>query len=372
MFRRALLPIPLLLLASCSSPSASPATTAAPTPRIATATGTAATVPSSTASPNAIASVKEAGLGQSGRYVWATAVVHNNTQKAGQVVTVNFNVFDSKGTLLASGSTLKDLPRPNDDVAIGTQVDLAEGDKAARVEATVLAEDRVLWSGEAFPALGITAGKISQDYGAVHASFEVSNSLNQPLKNAELQVICRDAKKEIVGGGLAFPALIGPKGKVKVDVAVTTSGVPTACDAYSLAPMGWEGVEGAPGSPTPVASESVGTAEQAFKTWVDQFAAKDFAGQYASLVSPQQRIISREKYVECREAASPAIKFIKTLSSKDVAADVIPGTDVSMPSRLVKVQVSVNGVTVPVDSHMYQEGGVWKWAMTDENIKSCA
>src|SRR6476659_4907341 len=46
----------------------------------------------------------ESGFGQADQYAWVMALVKNESDHAGQTVTVNFNVKDTDGHLLASGS----------------------------------------------------------------------------------------------------------------------------------------------------------------------------------------------------------------------------------------------------------------------------
>jgi hypothetical protein len=65
------------------------------------------------------------------------------------------------------------------------------------------------------------------------------------------------------------------------------------------------------------------------------------------------------------------ITWVKALSTVKEAKSPIPGTKVSMPSTVVKAQVSMEGLKAPVDAHMFLEDGIWKWSMTEENISNC-
>ncbi|WP_143780751.1 hypothetical protein, partial [Ornithinimicrobium sp. CNJ-824] len=66
-----------------------------------------------------------------------TALVHNNSAYVGQTVTVNFNVLDDEGNILASESQVESFSLPEADHIIGTQVSLSPGDAAAEVEAAL-------------------------------------------------------------------------------------------------------------------------------------------------------------------------------------------------------------------------------------------
>jgi hypothetical protein len=164
--------------------------------------------------------------------------------------------------------------------------------------------------------------------------------------------------------------LVPSGGKIKVDAHLLVSSTPKNCEVFVGAPSDWEGVEVASSSPTTAAP--TGTAEAAFKTWVQQFGKKDWKGQYQTMVAAQQKLVSESEYVSCRSReATPVITWVKALSTVKEAKSPIPGTKVSMPATVVKAQVSMDGVKVPVDAHMFLEDGIWKWSMTQENISNC-
>lgn len=311
--------------------------------------------------------LKESGFGQSQEYLWVTSIVHNNTDKVGQTVTVNFNVYDEKDALIKTESQVESFSRPKADHAVGTHVELQPGEKAARVEATLLVEEPGIGPFAAFPELPVTTPKYSKDYLGQHAVFELSNPSPEPLKEPRLQVVCRNAENSIIGGGSEYPNLVPANGKVRVDATVITSGEPKSCEVFSSAPFDWEGSAMAQATPT-----ALGGPETAFEVYVKQFTAGEFAEQYQTMVSAQQKLISEADYVACRKKQSGAkIKWVKSLGVKDGGTDKIPGTNDSLPSRIVTARVSANGVTVPLDAHVYDEGGVWKWAMTAEALKEC-
>lgn len=106
-----------------------------------------------------------------------------------------------------------------------------------------------------------------------------------------------------------------------------------------------EGAEGAGTTQPPATPKAAaGSAEAAFKTWMDQFNAKDWAEQYDTLVSAQQAVISKGQYVTCRsQVTAPKFKWGKLLAVTDAGATTIPGTKAKLPSTKVRVQVFRRG-----------------------------
>lgn len=324
----------------------------------------------STSAPTELGTLKESGFGQHDEYVWVTALVHNNSKYVGQTVTVNFNVLDQAGEILKSESQVEAFDRPEADHIIGTQVSLNPGEKAAKVEATLDVAAEGTFSDKPFPTLPTTDVSLTKEFGTHKASFVLSNTLGQPLKSPRINVLCRDAAAKIVGGGSTYPDLVPAGGKSKVEANLLVSGTPKSCEAFVGAPADWDGTDAAATAPTSAAPK--GTAEAAFKTWVQQFGKKDWKGQYQTLVSAQKKLVSQSKYVACRNSeTTPEITWVKALSAVNEAKSPIPGTKVSMPATVVKAQVSSGGIKVPVDAHMFLEDGVWKWSMTQENISNC-
>mgnify|MGYP003377663164 CR=1 FL=1 len=104
---------------------------------------------------------------------------------------------------------------------------------------------------------------------------------------------------------------------------------------------------------------------------MDQFTAKEWDAQYATLLSAQQKLISQKQYRTCRSISTPTIKWVKVLSVQDTGLTSVPGTKLKLPSTKVTAQVSANGIKVPADAHMFLENGQWKWIMTQENLDGC-
>jgi len=351
----------LLLAAAGLLTACSPAQTTTPQ-----ATGSSAS-PTPSASQGSVGSLTASGFGQEDKYVWVTAIVRNNTQQVGQTVTVNFNVLDASGTILKSEAQVESFSQPGVDHILGTQVQLEAGEKAARVEATLLVEFNGTFSSTPFPAMPVTTPVVKKDeYGGRVVSFELTNPQQVPISDPRIGIACVDSSGAIIGGGVTFPQLVPAGGRIKVDATVILSGEPSSCSVFTGAPSSW-------GTSAPsVSAAPTGSAASAFETWVNQFSAQDWAGQYTTLVSAQQALISKDRYTSCRTSGEVmSMKWIGVISSQDVAADPIPGTTKSLPATLVKVSVQVSGLAVPVDAHMYNEKGTWKWAMTQQNLTGC-
>lgn len=334
-----------------------------------TTTSSTASAPQASA-PKDLGTLVKTGFGQSDEYVWVTAVVRNNSTYVGQTVTVNFNVLDAAGKLLKSGSQIESFSQPSADHIVGTQVDLAPGEKAAKVEATLDVEAKGSFSDKPFPKLPVSKVAITKsEYGGQEASFELSNPTDRALKDVRLAIACSDAAGKIVGGGSHFPDLVPAAGKIRIDAMVITSGTPVDCAIYT----GSLGLDGDAESASAAPAAPSGTAEAAFKVWVDLFEKKDWKAQYATLVSAQRDVVSEKQYLDCREGeAVPDLKWSKVLSVTDAGAITIPGTKVKLPATKVSAQVKTSGMNVPVDAHMLVEDGDWKWSMTQENIDGCS
>lgn len=342
--------------------------------------GSGSPSPSATASnaPSELGTLKASGFGQADEYVWATAVVHNNSEYVGQTVTVSFNVLDAAGEILGTESQVESFVRPGADHVIGTQVALEPGQKAATVEATLDVEASGTFSDKPFPDMPVSDLKVAAGAGGYPAvSFVVSNPLTVPLKDARIQLACTDASGAINGGGSDYPELIPAGGKIKVDAHVIASGEPADCTVF-VGALDWEGAPStaAPSgstTPAPSAQAPAASAEDAFKVWVGQFEARNWKAQYKTMVNAQRKVISEADYLACRSAETPpTITWDKTLSVTDAGETSIPGTNASLPSTKVTAQVKVDGIKAPVDAHMFLEDGTWKWSMTTENISNCS
>jgi hypothetical protein len=78
------------------------------------------------------------GFGQSGRYAWVTSLVENQAEdNVGQFDTVGFNLLDSDGEIVASADHVEKFSRADEKLAVGTQVDIPDRGKVAKLKVTM-------------------------------------------------------------------------------------------------------------------------------------------------------------------------------------------------------------------------------------------
>ena len=220
------------LLAGCGSGSSSSSDTsnAAASPASTTSASSSSSSSSTTGPPGKLL---DAGFGQDGDYAWVTSLVKNTTGDVGHFVTVQFNVLDKAGNIIASDSQVEQFSRADQTLVLGTQVDLAGKKKAAKVEATVATDSNTDDSVEPYPKIPTGPVKVSKsEYGGWQASFEVHNPTDKDLPDARVGIVCYAKDGSINGGASAFPSLVPPSGKALVEQDVMVSGKPDKCEAH--------------------------------------------------------------------------------------------------------------------------------------------
>jgi hypothetical protein len=181
-------------------------------------------------------SLKESGFGQSDEYVGLAAIVKNNSDHAGQTVTVSFNLLDKDGNLLQTESQVDSFSWVDQELPVITQADVQPGQKVAKVEATLLIEDDGTFADTVSDDLGTADAQFAKgEYGETVAKVALTNPSDKILKNPAVRVVCRDAGGTISGSGYTFPELIGADGKYAEAVDVLASPGTKSCKAY-LAP----------------------------------------------------------------------------------------------------------------------------------------
>lgn len=174
------------------------------------------------------------GFGQSGEYVWVTSLVKNTSGTVGQTVTVQFNVLDDKGSIIASTDQVEAFSTPDQTLAVGTQVTLPKNEKAAKVNATLDIKEDGIGPKEPKPTMPPIKAQIKPvQYGdGFEAIYDVANPTSEPLKDVRIGVVCTNSSGKIIGGAVEFPNLIPASGKVQAKNTVITSGKPAECTAY--------------------------------------------------------------------------------------------------------------------------------------------
>lgn len=173
-----------------------------------------------------LAEILEEGFGQEAEYAWVTALVHNVGQ-VGEFATVQFNLYDDGGTLIASAEQVESFVAEDGLTAIGTQVEIPNGQRAASVKAT-LAISEYGTSGQPLPTIEpIDFSAESRD-----ATFVVENPSSENWEDLRIGVVCRDGSGSVVGGGVAYPNLVPAGSESMIDTFLISSGFPASCTAY--------------------------------------------------------------------------------------------------------------------------------------------
>lgn len=176
--------------------------------------------------------IVESGFGQQREYAYAVALVHNDSDRGGQTVTVSFNLKDAAGSIIASGSQVSAFNWGGQDVPVGTQIEVPKGQKAASVETTLLVEDEGTFDDNTSEDWGTFEGELVKKYGEWGARFLVKNPTDQPLDSAALQVICHAGGK-VVGGTSEYPELIAADGEIMVEtLSLLVADKPDSCTGY--------------------------------------------------------------------------------------------------------------------------------------------
>jgi hypothetical protein len=185
--------------------------------------------------PGNSARLLKTGFGQSGEYAWVTSLVENQSEgNIGQFVTVQFSLLDSNGEILASTDQVESFSRADQKLAVGTQVEIPDRGKVAKVEATMEVSDHADVDAEPFPE--ITTGNVKvvkSEYGGTVGRVQVSNPTDKSLKSPRVGVICLDAKDRVIGGGSGYPELVPPSGKMLLEVTLIASGKIERCGAHA-------------------------------------------------------------------------------------------------------------------------------------------
>lgn len=173
----------------------------------------------------------DAGFGQDGEYAMVGALVKNTSDKAGQTVTVQWNLLNQAGDVISTTEQVSHFAWPGQDLAVVTQAEAPE--KAVKVEATLLVEDDDTFADATSDDLGSTDAKLVKgEYGGMVAQVALTNPLTTVLKDPGIQVLCFDVAGKIAGAGFTYAELIGASGKFRQDVDVMVGSAAKSCKGY--------------------------------------------------------------------------------------------------------------------------------------------
>jgi hypothetical protein len=179
------------------------------------------------------AKLVKTGIGGNKEYAWVAAIVTNaSADNVGMFVTVNFNLLDKDGELVATQDQVEQFTSAEQTLAIGTQVEMEGKAKIAKVEATLGLDNKTPM--DDVPNLPVGKVKVKDtEYEGQQAVFEVKNPGDAAQKDARVGVVCLNKAGKIIGGGSAYPELIPAKGRVLVEAGVLTTGKPATCEAHA-------------------------------------------------------------------------------------------------------------------------------------------
>lgn len=225
----------LLVLTACGGGSDVTDSATNTAPEASASAQAAATEEPSEAEPAGV--IVKSGFGQEADYAWVTSVVRNDADAAGQTVTVQYNLKDASGAIIASTDQVESFSRPGELLAVGTQVEVPQGAVPAMLEANLLIEENGI--GQDYPEIPVDNVTVGQDeFGEPQVSFEITNPTSEPLQNPRIGVVCLNAAGDVIGGTSEFPTLVPANGTIRVDtLSLITSGQPAVCEVYAGGPL---------------------------------------------------------------------------------------------------------------------------------------
>jgi hypothetical protein len=178
--------------------------------------------------------ILESGFGQREDSVQGIAIVTTDDEAAvGEFVTVSMNFVDKTGAILATEEQVESFNWVGQKLVLPVTLYLDTPGTVASVEASASLSDYGIPTEALAPLPTLEATQVGKgEYGTVAAAFELTNQTDADLTDLRVGVVCRDAGGTIVGGASDYPSLVAAGQTIRLDVDVTTSGVPDACTAY--------------------------------------------------------------------------------------------------------------------------------------------
>src|SRR5581483_258549 len=116
-----------------------------------------------------------------------------------------------------------------------------------------------------------------------------------------------------------------------------------------------------------------GSAVDAFKQWVREYADGQYDRMWDTLAVEEQRFVAKAKFMNCRaqtinDDGINSISYDKTITTYSSDVD-IPGTSKIVHSTAITAQLTLNGTqTQNVTAHWFVEGGAWRWSQDQASV----
>ena len=181
--------------------------------------------------------VVASGFGQRDAYVQGIAIVTSADKAAvGEFATVSMNFLDETGATLGTEEQTEQFSWVNQQLVLPVWLDLSSTDpkaKVAKIEVSATLSDNGSSASSRPELASVETTTIGDDAdGSTTATFELTNSGSEDLKDLRVGVVCYDADQAIIGGTSEYPDLVAAGKTVRIDADVVTSGTPASCTAY--------------------------------------------------------------------------------------------------------------------------------------------
>lgn len=175
----------------------------------------------------------KAGFGQGEYSTYASVIFKNDSGDQGGSVSAQFTAYDKTGQVVGTGEDSVPAVRAGATHAIGTNLDVPEGSKVARLQVVLSTSG---FQTDPHPTSVFTGRGVryaSDGFGGGKAQGELVSSYTSSVTDVKAEAVCFNAAGAIVGGGFTFVDLVPGGQAVGVSVDVTTSVKPARCAVYA-------------------------------------------------------------------------------------------------------------------------------------------
>ena len=177
----------------------------------------------------------ESGFGESDGSVWAIVRARAaGEQVAGKFVTATVNFYDEADNILATEEHVEILSWADQEIILPVTHFKSDPQSGVvdHIEAYASLSEHGTGNPAQTPLPMLESVEIKEGFlGGYKTSFGLKNETGEEIKDLRIGVACYNERDDIIGGGYAFPTLLPADASIRIDSAVTTSGVPEKCVA---------------------------------------------------------------------------------------------------------------------------------------------